>query len=388
MPFRLTDTEWVMIVVAAIYLGECACWVRREVLCLSTVLGRFRALPSPSFMGNERFKLVLGNPSPLARCFLAEPWPFAVSPHGIAFPQATFAAADGKAVCHLPFDAITGPIAAMEKEVRANGGTIAVGSSPEQAGRLAAMLAEVAAAGEADRGKVIGSHLDRWMDHAAARGAICRTEEVERDSAVFGLHALRAGLRLRPGLVLFAVVARVAAGVRLFRPALLHLDAHGMGLRRLPQGTFRREVFARFRHVGMLFLSPASAMRSPESLLRHGLAAFHPLAIAAALCTRPRCAALAGPMLLALEHPKPGELPGEPEACRIDAWFRKKLRKRLDALLRRLEIDPMELLRPAPPLGDSRSYCPRCRNQYVLAAGTCPDCGGLPLVAYAGEDAT
>ena len=41
---------------------------------------------------------------------------------------------------------------------------------------------------------------------------------------------------------------------------------------------------ARFRHVGMLLLSPASAMRSAEVLLRNGLAAFHPLAAAAALC--------------------------------------------------------------------------------------------------------
>ena len=30
-PFISRDTEWVMIVVAAIYLFECACWVRREV---------------------------------------------------------------------------------------------------------------------------------------------------------------------------------------------------------------------------------------------------------------------------------------------------------------------------------------------------------------------
>ena len=38
----------------------------------------------------------------------------------------------------------------------------------EQAERLAAMLKEVAAAGEADRGKLIGEHLDRWTDNAAA----------------------------------------------------------------------------------------------------------------------------------------------------------------------------------------------------------------------------
>ena len=85
-------------------------------------------------------------------------------------------------------------------------------------------------------------------------------------------------------------------------------------------------------------------------MLRNGLAAFHPLAVAAALCTKDRFAALARPMLLALEHPKPGEVPGDPAACRIDAWFRKKLLKRLNALLRRVEIDPADLLRPAEPL--------------------------------------
>ena len=47
MPFHLTDTEWVMIVVAAIYLFECAWWVRRERSAL-TLLGRFRAGVRPS----------------------------------------------------------------------------------------------------------------------------------------------------------------------------------------------------------------------------------------------------------------------------------------------------------------------------------------------------
>ncbi len=386
MPFRLTDTEWVMIVVAAIYLGECACWVRREALCLSTVLGRFRALPSPSFMGNERFKLVLGNPSPLARCFLAESWPIAVSPQGIAFSEATLAAADGKAVYHLPFDAVTGAIEAVEKEVRVNGGAIAVCSSPAQAGRLAAMLAEVAAAGESDRGKVIGSHLDRWTDYTAAAERFAELKKLSATLRSSACMLFVLGFGLGPALYFSPWPLRwpfvFAYFALLFSTWMLTLWDYGACRKEL----FGEKFSARFRHVGMLFLSPASAMRSPESLLRHGLAAFHPLAIAAALCTKSRCAALAGPMLLALEHPKPGEIPEGAEACCIDAWFRKKLRKRLDSLLRRVEIDPAELLQPAAPLGDSHSYCPRCRNQYVLAAGTCPDCGGLALVAYARED--
>lgn len=90
-------------------------------------------------------------------------------------------------------------------------------------------------------------------------------------------------------------------------------------------------------------------------------------------------------MLLALEHPKPNEVPRDMAARRIDAWFRNKLLKQLNSLLRRLEIDPLELLRPAEPLSDSRSYCPRCHNQFVLDVGACPDCDGLPLAAYVGS---
>ena len=60
MPLHLSDTEWIMIVVAAIYLFECAYWVRRAMQsCLSSFFGRFRVLTSPAFMGNERKKLVI-----------------------------------------------------------------------------------------------------------------------------------------------------------------------------------------------------------------------------------------------------------------------------------------------------------------------------------------
>jgi hypothetical protein len=132
----------------------------------------------------------------------------------------------------------------------------------------------------------------------------------------------------------------------------------------------------------MHLLSPAAAMRAAEVLIRDGLVEFHPLAVAAAISTKDRLAALARPALLDLEHPRPDELPEEPAAARIDEWFRKKLLKRLVALLRRAEVDPDDLRRPPEPLGDSRSYCPRCRNQYVMSEGTCTDCGGLPLASY------
>jgi hypothetical protein len=250
------------------------------------------------------------------------------------------------------------------------------------------MLREVAAASESDRGTIIGGYLDRWTDDAAA---------AERFAA---LKKQVAALRVSACL-LFVLVF-------LFGPMMYYLpwrpSALGVAgyfamllstwmLTVWDYGACRKQLFgekfsARFRHVGILLLSPASAMRSPEVLLRRGLAAFHPLAAAAALCARPRFAELARPLLLALDHPLPSEVPSDPGACRTDAWFRKKVRKRLHSLVRRVEIDAVELLRPAPPLGDSRSYCPRCQNQFVLAEGVCPDCGGLALVAYPGDGQT
>ena len=375
MPFHLTDTEWVLIVVATIYFFESACWVRRDALCLGTLLGRFRALPSPAFMGNDRHKLVLGNLSPLARCFVCETWPMAVSPEGICL-------AEGEAAYHVGFEAIAEGLAVVENELHRHDGTIVRCASKEQAKQLAAMLAEAVAASEADRGKLIGEHLDRWTDSAAVTERFAELKKLIAPLRLSGSTLFMLAFVLGPVLYYSpwrpARPAAIIYFIVLFSTWMLAVWDYAICRQQLLGERFS----ARWRHTGMLMLSPASAMRSSESLLRHGMAEFHPLAVAAALTTKARFAALARPMLLALENPIPDEVPVAPDACRIDAWFRKKLLKRLHSLLRRVQIDPAELLRPAAPLGESRSYCPRCHNQFVLAEGSCSDCKGMGLVAY------
>jgi len=74
-----------------------------------TLRGRFRELPSPAFLGNERNKLVLGNPSPLARCFVCPSWPIAVSPEGIYLPEGVRMPPDGEATRHIAFAEIVAP---------------------------------------------------------------------------------------------------------------------------------------------------------------------------------------------------------------------------------------------------------------------------------------
>jgi len=378
-----------MIVVAAIYLFECACWVRREASCLCTVLGRFRALPSPSFMGNERYKLAMGNPSPLARCFICESWPIRVSAEGVCVPEGISNSPARGTLCHFAFDDIADAIVAVEKEIRVNGRVIAKCASEQQAGRLVSMLKEVAAASAAERGRIIGEHLDRWIDNAATADRFAVLKALSDPLRTSGCTLFSLAFIVGPALYYSPCYSPwtptwpivVLYFVLLLSIWMITVWDYATCRKRLLGENFS----ARFRHTGMLLLSPASAMRSPETLLRNGLAEFHPLAVAAALCTNDRFASLARPMILALEYPMPSEVPSEATACRIDAWFRKKLLKRLHALLHRMEINADELLQPAQPLADSRSYCPRCHNQFVMAEGTCPDCGGLALVAYSGN---
>ncbi|MBI3874586.1 MAG: hypothetical protein HY300_01170 [Verrucomicrobia bacterium] len=57
-----------------------------------------------------------------------------------------------------------------------------------------------------------------------------------------------------------------------------------------------------------------------------------------------------------------------------------------EKFLRDEGLKPEELLAPPAP-GDpgNRSYCPRCRAQFVTADGACADCGGRKLEPFASK---
>jgi len=75
---------------------------------------------------------------------------------------------EGEPASCTPFDGIAASIATDERRICVHGRAVAECASEEQAKWLAAMLKEVAAADEPDRGRIIGEHLDRWTDNAAA----------------------------------------------------------------------------------------------------------------------------------------------------------------------------------------------------------------------------
>jgi hypothetical protein len=377
MHLYLSDVEWLLVILAAVYLAECACWLRRKAVCFSLVVRRHYPLRWPSFLGNADAGLVFTNPLPWATAWVCEPWPLAISPEGICLPW-------GPASRFLPFESVRSA-RHEDREVRAGGVCLAETASAEHARRLAALLAEIAWAAPQQRRQLIEDKLGASTDVEAIAARVADLRKLARPlriaSVVFFVYAMGLGPLLYYGPFLsWRVLWIYLAGVPL---AWLATVAEYLACRRAfldePRGR-------RWQHAAMLLLSPASAMRAAESLFRPGLAEFHPLAVAAVLSSKHTAAAMAKATLLELQNPLSGDLPADAAAGRVERWFRQRLLEDLGGALGQVGIDAAALVAPPAPLGDARSFCPRCRTQFVSAEGTCPDCGDMPLVPFGARE--
>jgi hypothetical protein len=136
------------------------------------------------------------------------------------------------------------------------------------------------------------------------------------------------------------------------------------------------------KQVWLMLVSPADALHAGNKLFRSLLSTYHPLAVAQALSTRPVFEELARHVLRDLREPiRPAVPVADPAAVEVEAWFRDRLGKAFAEQVRRAGLDPDEVHRPPGPDGPgSRTYCPRCRGQFLLAEGMCHGCR-VPLGA-------
>jgi hypothetical protein len=377
---RLTDMELVFLVLAVIYLCECVCLLRGEAVCFSSTFRWYRPLRAPSFLGNADFGVVIPSLLPLGRCFVCEPWPLAISPRGIALGRAPSGSDGGRFVAFPSIQMIQ----SEDRELLINGRAAARLASPEHAKHLAAVLREIAAA--KDRRQAIEKALQTACDVEAITKVVASITKttVPLRFAGAGLFLLTFAV----GPVLYYVPEAASARA---------IWAFGIGFAAFWFLTFTEYLFAakalsresvlrRIQHAAMMLLSPASAMRSADKLQRHALAAYHPLAVAAAICPKPARLELARATLLRLRHPLPAERPPEDEiACGIEEWFHGRLAEQLQAAVCGAGLDASEILAEPDPLADAHSYCPRCQMQYVLQEGTCTDCPGMPLRAFTSQ---
>jgi hypothetical protein len=381
MRLCLSDVEWLLVILLAVYLAECTCWLRGKAMCFSLVVRRHAPLRWPPFLGSTEAGLALTNPLPWATSFVCEAWPIALGPEGICLPPAGPAADGGRdSQRFVPFEALR-EVRHEDCRLRLGRRLLASAASAEHAQVLATLLGQLAAASPEDRPRLLQQRLLRATDVAAVAARLAELRRMSRPlrtaSSFFFLYAFGFGSFLYYGPLVSGqmVWLYLATLLACWLWTVFEYAACRKALLGEPRGK-------RWRHTALLLLSPASAMRSAESLLRPGLVEFHPLAVAAVLSSKRRCAALAKPTLLELRHPLPADMPGDPAAGRVEQWFRTRLVESLERALGRAGIEAAALVEPPTPLGDAAAYCPRCHNQFVSARGTCKDCGELTLQPF------
>jgi hypothetical protein len=126
----------------------------------------------------------------------------------------------------------------------------------------------------------------------------------------------------------------------------------------------------RWQQVMVLALSPFSAIRANDVLLRDLFCAFHPLAVSYVLLSKEESRVQAERNLRQSLFRMDGDAASSEAA----------MRSALESFLAKSGMQREELLRP--PLRESQNcltYCPLCLAQFVLVEGECPDCGEVQL---------
>ncbi len=375
----MSDLESLLVLLAALYLGECIHPVRRHALVLSRrFFGAYRPIAANRTFGNDGSGIAISSPSPIGTGFhVCEPSPLSFSEEGaldfssLSLPPGPRAIQSGEFV---PFSSMRS-IEAVGKRVVVDGRTLARTATRGMAEHLTGLLRDLAALPRGKRASRLDREVRRSLDlreiRARAEAVDTARRAVEPWAAVvflllFGAlpSALVFGLPRLGWIALVALLVLASCGTayRTWR-----------AFRALPAAT---GAPARSAFV-LLGVSPVSAARAAELVAQHLLATFHPLAVAKVLAPE-SYEELARGFLRDARAPYWPACPFEDaeRAQAANGW-----RERVGRALEAVASDPRSVpLAPAEPEDGVVASCERCGSAYVRADATCEPCGGRPLV--------
>jgi hypothetical protein len=380
------DLESLLFVLAVIYLTECAGWVRRGAVAFRGFgTGRWHLRHPEGVLANQRGAIVLANPlPPLDPLILCGQFPLSLSAEAIYSYTAASLNPGWRApqLARFVLLADITSLATAQKRILVNDELFLRASSPNLARRWARLIQRLREAPAAKREPLIRQAIADGFDVKRLRQ---RLEDFR--SQTLTLRAL--------SNVLFAFLFGIAPGLAWFyglRHVGLFLLA-GLLAQTVPIALlFRREHKAlypdaddeRFTRFLTMLLAPPTAIRAVDLLGRHLLEEFHPVAVAQVLCSPEGFRGFACGALIDLRFPFfPSAPTNDASTVNTEQWFRREAIAAVESAVRRAGLDPDKLVRsPAPTDPSHQSCCPRCGAQFVVAEGTCADCGGLPLVSW------
>ena len=380
------DLEFMLLIVGCFYLLECSQWVRPGCVVFVSQLGEragMNSIPTRALLRNDWGGLLVGNLLPLGASAQCQSWPVSLAPAGVFSYVSQAITSEGRPdqpALFYRYEEVE-RVEADQRKVLVNGRSFVTVCSPDLAQLLARLIGKLTALPPERRAEAIDEALRQSTDTAD----ISRRYREARWTTL--------PLRLLCTLLLGYLFLFVPIGVvyHYHWDVLRYLLFYGLVLVSI-QLQFslaaRKLLPDEGRLVGkqvwLMLVSPADAIHAGNKLFRSLLSVYHPLAVARAVASLSVFEELARHVLRDLRQPiRPAPTGAAPEAVEVEAWFRERLEKTLAELVRGAGLDPEEVHAPPEPDGTaSRTYCPRCWGQFVVAEGVCHGCG-VPLRSVA-----
>ena len=248
-----------------------------------------------------------------------------------------------------------------------------------QARTLAKAIGEMAKASVAKRERLARNWISKQfaMDEAAARlregNAIIKP--MRELSLILFLFLFVVTPVLVSSFGLMGLIIPVAA-VMVILAVLI-----GILFYRAHKQLFPAETSERFENLVKMILCPPVSIRAPDILTRNLLAEYSPIVLANLLAGSSEHQFVRA-FILDLQHPLKHEVSDETAAKTISWTAAEQLNVCLEQVKAGCYLEAEDLSAPRQREGNSISYCPRCRCQFVVSAVECPDCPGVVLVDF------
>ena len=378
------EGQTLLLILVLLYLSECLIWVKRESVAFVSAWGsRWRLSIPPSWMGNASGGILLLNPLPPAgRVFLSHLSPISISPSGIcAFNLQTLpseARSPYQSGQFLPFNKI--------KDSSSDGAYLLINkekftkcATTKQAHALAKLIAAMAKASGSKRESTARTWVVKQfaVDDAAAllKESAALIEPIQQMGVILFLFlfVFTPSLAFTFGAApLIIPVAGVMVALAIEIAIMFH---------RAHKKLYPAESSERLESLVKMILCPPVSIRAADILTKNLLAQYSPIVLASVLPGSGEKQFVRS-VILDLKHPLRHEVTDADAEKTIEWTASEQLNVCMDQVKKGRYLKPQELLAPAQREENSISYCPRCRCQYVVNDGECPDCPGVELVDF------
>lgn len=373
-----------LFILVLLYLSECVIWVKREsVAFVSAWGGRWRLAVPSSWMGNASGGLLFLNPLPPGgRVFLSHLSPISISSSGIcAFNIQTLpseARSPYQSGQFLSFNKIKdsgsdGPYLVINKEKFTKCATT------KQAHALANLIGAIAKASASKRENLARMWVVKQFAADDAAALLKESLELIKPIQELGVILFLFLFVFTPSLAFSFGLSPLIIPVATVMVVLAVLIA--IMFHRAHRKLYPAESSERLESLVKMILCPPVSIRAADILTRNLLAQYSPIVLASVLPGSGEQQFVRS-VILDLKHPLRHEV-SESDAQQTILWTaREQLNVCLDHIKKGRYLKPEELLAPTQREENSISYCPRCRCQFVVGEGECPDCPGVELVEF------